>query len=364
MSDIESANWSEAAANNNATPPDGAPEGWAPSTVNDWGRETMAAVKRDWNRRNPTQTSGGAANAQTLTYASAPAGYVQGQRYCFIAGATNTGATTLNVSGLGAKAVQLGNAALVGGEIVAGQMVEAVYDGAQFQILALPGHARGALLGVPQVFTTSGTATYTPTTGTKFVIVEVQGGGASGGGCALTGSAVAASASGGGAGAYATALVTSGFAGVSVSVGAGGAAPSAGNNPGNDGGPSSFGSLVVCPGGRAGLGSAAAAPPFFNPPGAGGGTPTFTGATALRYGDGIAGSPGMALDAVTYLCAAGAPSLHGGNRIVNSGTTGAAGAVAASWRSGGQGGANAASQGTAKAGGAGFKGFVIVWEFG
>lgn len=38
--------WSNSAGGNTAATPDGAPEGWAPSSVNDWGRETMAAVRR------------------------------------------------------------------------------------------------------------------------------------------------------------------------------------------------------------------------------------------------------------------------------------------------------------------------------
>ena len=37
--------WSTTAANNSATPPDGWPEGQAPSTVNDCAREMMAAIK-------------------------------------------------------------------------------------------------------------------------------------------------------------------------------------------------------------------------------------------------------------------------------------------------------------------------------
>lgn len=38
--------WSTTAASNNAATPDGYPEGQAPSTLNDCGRETMAAVRR------------------------------------------------------------------------------------------------------------------------------------------------------------------------------------------------------------------------------------------------------------------------------------------------------------------------------
>jgi hypothetical protein len=123
MSDIESATYSEAAGGNNAASPNGAPEGMAPSGVNDTIREIMAAIKRDWNRSHPTVTSGGAANAQTLTYGAAPAGYFQGQRFCFIAGFTNTGAATLNVNSIGAKNIFMDGVGLIGGEIVAGSVV-------------------------------------------------------------------------------------------------------------------------------------------------------------------------------------------------------------------------------------------------
>lgn len=38
--------WSTTAANNDSAVPDGAPEGWTGANVNNWGRETMAAVRR------------------------------------------------------------------------------------------------------------------------------------------------------------------------------------------------------------------------------------------------------------------------------------------------------------------------------
>lgn len=57
-----------------------------------------------------------------------------GNAIVFRAGGTNTGATTLNVNGLGNTPVQrrtaTGLAPLVGGEIVAGQIIVAVYDNA------------------------------------------------------------------------------------------------------------------------------------------------------------------------------------------------------------------------------------------
>src|SRR6516162_8770715 len=125
MSDIETSNWSEAAASNNAAPPNGMPEAMAPSGVNDSGREIMAAIKREWDRSHPTVTSGGSANAQTLSYSVNPTALTQGQVYSFIAGFTNTGAATLQVGSLTAKTLKLDGQGLLGGEVAAGNVITA-----------------------------------------------------------------------------------------------------------------------------------------------------------------------------------------------------------------------------------------------
>ncbi len=81
-------------------------------------------------------TSGGSANAQTVTLTEAPAAYKAGMIVDFIAGFANTGSCTINVNGLGAKNVtKYGNQALVGGEIVSGEVHQIVYDGTQFELL-------------------------------------------------------------------------------------------------------------------------------------------------------------------------------------------------------------------------------------
>lgn len=132
MSDIESTAWSETAASNNTAAPNGAPEGMAPSGVNDWGRETMRAVKTEWNRSHVTISSTGSANAYILTYATAPASYINGQRFAFKASFANTGSATANVNGLGAKTIQKNGAAglanLASGDIQSGQHVHLEYD--------------------------------------------------------------------------------------------------------------------------------------------------------------------------------------------------------------------------------------------
>jgi len=132
MSDIQT--WSNTAASNNASPPNGFPEGMAPSTVNDAAREVMAAISRYRSDTDGVNTSAGT-NTITLAASRTMTAYAQGDLYTFKAGGTNTGATTINVDSLGAKAVQFNGAALVGGEIVSGLMYTVVYDGTQFQLL-------------------------------------------------------------------------------------------------------------------------------------------------------------------------------------------------------------------------------------
>lgn len=97
----------------------------------------MAALKADWNRRGPTTTTGGSANAQTIAFTGRTVqSLVRGQTYSFIAGFSNTGATTLKVDSLTATAIRYQNAALTGGEIVAGQTYQVVYDGTAYQIVS------------------------------------------------------------------------------------------------------------------------------------------------------------------------------------------------------------------------------------
>ena len=72
----------------------------------------------------------------TLTLAPASTAYAAGQAYNFKAGGTNTGAVTLNVNSLGAKAVQKNLAALVAGDITQNDIVTVVYDGTQFQMVS------------------------------------------------------------------------------------------------------------------------------------------------------------------------------------------------------------------------------------
>jgi hypothetical protein len=74
-------------------------------------------------------------NAYSCTLDPVPAAYVTGMRVFLKAGATNTGAATLNVNGLGAVAVRRadGVSELPGWELEAGRLYPLWYDGAVFR---------------------------------------------------------------------------------------------------------------------------------------------------------------------------------------------------------------------------------------
>lgn len=76
-------------------------------------------------------------DAYTITITPAITAYAAGQVFTFKAITANTGACTLNVSGLGAKDIKKNyNEALVTGDILANQVVVVVYDGTNMQVLS------------------------------------------------------------------------------------------------------------------------------------------------------------------------------------------------------------------------------------
>lgn len=91
----------------------------------------------------PTSTGviGGPVNSFTLThtppYITAASAYRVGQVYVFVSNNDITGAATLNVDGLGAKAIKKRvSADLEEGDIITDQMVSVIYDGTNFQMLS------------------------------------------------------------------------------------------------------------------------------------------------------------------------------------------------------------------------------------
>lgn len=112
----------------------------------------------------------GVAGADTITGSIVTptlAAYATGQRFNFVAAAPNTGAATININSLGAKALtKNGAAALVAGDLVSGTAYSIFYDGTQFQV------ANPSASGVSssQVQAQTFTAFTTTGTGTAYVL--------------------------------------------------------------------------------------------------------------------------------------------------------------------------------------------------
>ncbi|MBY4946993.1 hypothetical protein K6V92_10220 [Cupriavidus respiraculi] len=80
-------------------------------------------------------TSVAGSNTVTATCQVPFTAYTNGLTVRFVPAATNTGAVTLNINGIGAKAItKRGATALVPGDLVAGAVYEVTYDGTQFQL--------------------------------------------------------------------------------------------------------------------------------------------------------------------------------------------------------------------------------------
>jgi hypothetical protein len=206
----------------------------------------------------------------------------------------------------------------------------------------------GRLLNI-QVFTSSGT--YTPTSGTTKDIIRAVGGGGGGGGTAATSTAQSAIGQAGSSGAYAEAYWTS-VSSQTVTIGAAGTA-SAGVAGGN-GGSTSVGSVVVCPGGLGGtLGAAASNTTGFTVGAAGLATaPTVTGATTIVGARGNIGTYAIVLNSSYALNGVGGPSPFGGSGPSSGNANGAGG-------SGGSAGASSA----ATSGQTGTTGLVVIYEY-
>lgn len=99
--DIGASNWNEDDNANTTAAPDGAPEGMAPSGVNNVLRAHQGALKRFYNWTIP-RTTGGSGTAYTLGYAVAPGSLVDGMTHLVQFHAVNGTGATLDVNNLGA----------------------------------------------------------------------------------------------------------------------------------------------------------------------------------------------------------------------------------------------------------------------
>lgn len=198
----------------------------------------------------------------------------------------------------------------------------------------------GRLLNIVKM-TASGT--YTPTAGTKSIIVEAIGGGGASGNLTATGPNQNAVSAAGSNGAYAKASYTSGFSSVSVTIGAGGTVAGGGAGSGGDGGATSFGSLLTCPAGKGSPAGTAKTPPFNEGAAQPSGAPSGTGILISNKGP--------------YSTWPTVVALGSASNFIN-----AIGSQLGSYGLGGDGIAANVSE-SAKSGVAGNSGCVIVWEY-
>jgi len=130
------------------------------------GTAAADAVRFSQVQSGSTNTYITAAGADTITGTVTPTltAYTTGQQFSFVAAGTNTTAVTLNIDGVGAKAVtRAGTTALAAGDILTGQVALVEYDGTQFQLLdpnAFTNLRVSGTLGVTGAATLSAALTY------------------------------------------------------------------------------------------------------------------------------------------------------------------------------------------------------------
>lgn len=319
--------------------------------------------------------------------------YVTGQKFFFTPTGTNTTNATININGLGGRAItKFGNTLLIAGDLVTGKVAEIVYDGVGFQLInpqtfnltnTVPAANLTGTVAIANGGTAATTAeqalinlgatgrlinvrsftantTYTPTAGTTRIVVEAVGGGGGGGGAPVSPGGQCNVGAGGGAGGYIRSIYTSAFSGLPIVIGNGGTGVS--GAAGQTGGATSLGALFTCSGGIGGGSSSSSTIPSAS---AGTGGAASGGNIITR--NGATSAPAVGSVASGYVSGSrGADSPFGGGGAPAIGVSGAASSAAGSPGNGygaGGGGASEAQAGSAATGGAGSPGLMIIYEY-
>jgi hypothetical protein len=296
-------------------------------------------------------TDSGAANALIVSdVMPAITSYTAGQGFRIKVGATNSGAATVNVSGMGARSiVRADGTAVKQGDLLQGSIVEVVYDGTNFQLVSAGVSNTNTPSRDYLIFTSTQSWTVPP--GVYRVLVELWGGGGGGG---ATNSAQVFPAHGGGGGGYALGWisVTPGAV-MTVSVGVGGNPTILGGGQATAGGTSSVGPSISATGGGAGAnGGATQGSQGASGVGSGG---------ALNIPGGTSGGFFRSTAGDTVIASRGGDSARGGAGGIASTGSAAPGLIPGGGGGGGGTGSYAGTgTGAPGSGGAGARGAVLI----
>lgn len=337
----------------------------------------------------------------TATVSPSLTAYASGQMFAFVAANTNTGAVTINISSLGAKAItKNGNTALSAGDLTANYLFVVVYDGTQFQVVGVSATTFTnltisgvlTLTGAGVQMTSSGTGAWKMPVGTtgqrptgasglirqnsttgfpewydsvsaawvqfnqapNYSVSYLVVAGGAGGGYSFAG--------GGGAGGLlaSTVTLTSGT-GYTITVGAGGAGGTVASTTGVNGSNSAIVTVATATGGGGGGGGTLIGSAGGSGGGGGGGTATAGAGGAGTSGQGNAGGAGQ-VNGTSAPGGGGGGAGAVGTTAVNNGGAGGAGSASSisgasvNYAGGGGGGcgpSNSAGVGGAGGGGAG-----------
>ncbi len=237
--------------------------------------DTNSVVLPYYNASNPAQAYSGPGGAGTAnnTLRQDTISLVAKAGVAATTGTQTTPAPDSGYTGLWVVTVANGQSTITSTNIAAASGAPFLTETLLAKISTATGDARylrpGSTLINIQYFLTAGTATYTPTTGAKTAVVDVQGGGGAGGGAPATDGSHLSGGAPGGTGGWARKRITS-VSSQTVTVGAGGVGASGAT--GGTGGTSSFGAIVSATGGT------------------GGATVSGTGATLVEAAGGLGGS--------------------------------------------------------------------------
>lgn len=168
-----------------------------------------------------------------------------------------TGASTINVNGLGVKTIDLGTLVATPGSVfVAGEILLLAYDGTVYQVISSSGSLSSYAPGA-QFFTSPGVFTWTCPAGVTRVFARVIGGGGGGGSVPIASGLYGAAGGGGGISEGWFTVVPTTVYGVTVGLGGAGYALVGGGN-GTAGGTSSFAAFCQATGGTGGHGQGSA----------------------------------------------------------------------------------------------------------